>query len=130
MPAWPADFPASCPPRDAAASDDAFYRLVDSDPVTERDFWSLKQRVDAGLQRMPPNAEGVDECILVGTSVYEDQETITRIRGSVGPLKKKLIAVGSLDNSGVVKRTRGDGHHTWWRPVEDEAWQLFEVVAS
>lgn len=106
---------------------ETFYRLVNSDPATEKDFWSVKRRVDAGLQRMPPGAAGEDECLLVGTSVYDSLASIESTRRSVGPLRSKLIAFGSPDGSGVVKKTRGPGHHTWWRPGDDEAWQNFTV---
>ncbi len=108
-------------------SAEMFYRLVDSDPVTEQDFWSLKARVEAGLQRMPPAAATEDECVIVGTSVYASAEEINALRNSVGPLRTKQVAVGSLSNSGVVKKTRGPGHHTWWRPSADSAWQDFVV---
>lgn len=109
------------------ASHETFFRLVDGSPVKEQDFWSLKQRVDAGLQRMPPQAMEEEECVLVGTSIFDDAEAVQNLRKAVGPLKRKRVAAGSLGGSGVVKKTRGPNHHTWWRPDGDEAWRDFVV---
>lgn len=124
---WPEEFPASCPPEDAVLSDGVFYRLVDADPVTAQDFYSHKQRVDVGLdrpQRTPP-----DPCLAVGVSVFDGFETANSTRQAFGALRKKQLAAGSLASSGVVKRTgERAGHHTWWRPADDTAWQSFVVV--
>lgn len=109
------------------ASDDTFYRLVSNDPVTEQDFWSYHQLLAAGKtqqrRRLP------DPCLAVGVSVFDTAENVGKTRRAFGALRKKRVASGSLSGSGVVKETAKDGHHTWWRPVGDEAWQGFVVTS-
>ena len=108
-------------------SHETFYRLVDTDPVTEQDFFSHKQRVEAGLQR--PLRTPPDPCLAVGVSVFDAPERASQTQRAFGALRKKKLAAGSLAGSGVVKRT-GDrpGHHTWWRPADDASWQNFVVA--
>lgn len=124
---WPGSFPAQCPPGDAVPSSDTFYRLVDDEPpVTEQDFWSYQQLVEAGLQR--PHRSPPDACMAVGVSVFDTEESAARTRRAFGALRKKALAAGSLSDSGVVKQTGKPGHHTWWRPVGDGAWQGFVML--
>lgn len=107
-------------------SHDMFYRLVDSDPVREQDFWSYKQLLDAGIER--PRSTEPDSCMAVGVSVFDTRENADRVRGAFGALRRKHVASGSLDGSGVVKQTGRQGHHTWWRPVDDSVWRDFVVA--
>lgn len=123
---WPTDFPNQCPPEDAVASHDTFYRLVDSDQVSEQDFWSYRQLLDAGVER--PRKTHPDPCMAVGVSVFDTPENANRVRGAFGALRSKRVAAGGLGGSGVVKQTGRKGHHTWWRRVDDTAWQGFAVV--
>ncbi len=123
---WPTNFPTQCPPEDAVESSEVFYRLVDSDPVSEQDFWSYRQLLDAGLER--PRRSDPDPCLAVGVSIFDSPENAARVRGAFGALRSKRIAAGDLDGSGVVKQTGRRGHHTWWRPADDTAWQGFAVV--
>lgn len=126
MAEWPSDFPLQCPPEDAVDSNATFFRLVSASPPNESDFWSHKARVDAGLDR--PRTGRVDECLAVGVSVFDEAESALTMKAAVPALRDRHIAAGSMDGSGVVKRTgKTDGHHTWWRPSGDLAWQGFEV---
>lgn len=124
---WPEDFPNQCPPEDAVPSSDTFYRLVDSDPVSEQDFYSHKQRLELGLDR--PMRTPPDACLAVGVSLFDGVESATATQRAFGALRRKHLATGSLAGSGVVKRTGNrEGHHTWWRPASDVAWQDFAVI--
>lgn len=126
MTQWPDGFPAQCPPEDAMASTETFYRLVRSDPALEQDFWSYQQLLAAGLER--PRLRTPDPCIAAGVSVFATVEGVSNVRKAFGALRSMRVASGSLSGSGVVKETGRDGHHTWWRPVADEAWQGFVVL--
>lgn len=96
--------------------------------MTEQDFLSHTERVALGLARLRRNAS-YSACELAGTSVFEQYDQANRMRELFGPMRNKQIAAGSLASSGVVKRTNpsSDGHHTWWRPEEDNAWSSFEA---
>lgn len=123
---WPDSFPDQCPPADATASSDTFFRIV-ADPISEQDFWGHRALIEAQL--IPELRHAEDPCELEGVSVFDTAENAERIRKSNGRLRKLRVAAGSLSDSGVVKRTRTSaGHHTWWRPSEDVAWKNFEVL--
>lgn len=127
MSEWPTWFPAGCPPEDTAPSDAQFFRLVDSSEITEQDFWSHAERLEAGLDK--PRRRPPDPCMAAGVSVHDSQAAADKNRSAFGALRTKKIAAGDLQNSGAVKRTTNSpGHHTWWRPSGDAAWSNFMVI--
>lgn len=125
---YPGHYPDRCPPESASRSDMIAYRLVDGAITTEADFLSHPELVTLGLRR-PPSRPYQDDCIASGLSVLDSQEAAARKRLAAGPMRKKRIAAGSINHSGLVLQTSGDlAHHTWWRPSNDVEWQNFKVV--
>jgi len=127
---WPESFPPACPPEDAVAAKGEFFRLVDDVPPVSDDFKSNLE-----LRRLGVRFKGQrwsDDCIAAGLSVTQEFEDLKRLRESVGPMRKKKIAVGRVDGSGVMKATPSlsqASHYTWWRRVGDESWKTFRIVA-
>lgn len=125
---WPESFPASCPPGEATIAEGDFYRIVDEDPVSDSDFHNHHERAAAGIIRR----NWKDDCEAAGLSVIQSIDEANALRDSVGPMRSKKIAHGSLGGSGVMNATpsaRCPTHHTWWRPLGDQAWLTFSVVA-
>lgn len=125
---WPDSFPDACPPSDAEVASGSFYRLVDSDPPTQRDFMNHHELLAAGRFR---SRFWPDDCIAAGLSVFGDVADAQKTRAAVGPLRKKKIAVGEITGAGRMKHTPRHSkctHHTWWRTADDAAWEGFEVV--
>lgn len=122
---WPAHYPSDCPPEDACPSNEVFFRIVDGSNPTIRDFLSHTELVAMGLRRPIPDADPV---LAAGLSMESTLEAAERTRQSNGPMRRKKIARGSLQLSGVEKQTGSrQSHHTWWRPVDDAAWRGFQV---
>jgi hypothetical protein len=125
---WPQGYPEQCPPSDATVSDVVVYRIVDTEPPTERDFLSHPALVALG-ERAPRNYP--DECMAAGLSVFDSHGAAERTRQSVGPMRNKFIAAGSINNSGrIMQTTTKSEHHTWWRPASDAQWTNFQVVSE
>ncbi|MFF4594962.1 hypothetical protein [Amycolatopsis sp. NPDC001319] len=131
MTEWPETFPPSCPPEDAVTPPNGdFYRFVGAESITESDFYNHHELLALGRVR---SRFWDDDCKAAGLSLYRELEESKKQRQAVGPLRKKLIARGKIAGSGLSKHTpseRTPSHHTWWRPVGDEAWKTFSVVAS
>ncbi|MDA8210192.1 MAG: hypothetical protein M0Z92_14495 [Actinomycetota bacterium] len=123
---WPDHFPNGCPDARVMAGKHGFYRLVDSSPPTETDFAS---HVELELRGTPRRKTITDEhrCVACGVSLFSDLSEIKKLRKSVGPMRKKLIASGNLTDE-VVALTGKGSHHTWWRRTDDISWQAFSVL--
>jgi hypothetical protein len=120
--------PPNCPPSDATASAIEVYCLVDSDPPTDNDFLSLKERSpDKNF------SEPKLECQASGLSVFTDREGVELARRVSRRLRKKMVAKGYFsESSGKIKRTpsqnTGDTHHTWWPFQNIDPGALFKVI--
>ncbi|HVV77155.1 MAG TPA: hypothetical protein VHC43_14075 [Mycobacteriales bacterium] len=127
MTSWPDSFPEGCPPGDAVEAVGQMYRLVDSSPPSSSDFASHAEQLAAGTIK---KRRWADDCAAAGVSVYSDVTAVETVRLSAGPLRKKMVAIGDLSGSGVMKQTGATpSHHTWWRPANDAAWTTFAVSA-
>jgi hypothetical protein len=125
---WPNSYPPACPPGDAVDAEGEFFRIVDAEPPVESDFWNHHERAAEGMITRRTWSDG---CEAAGLSVLQDLEEAKNLREAVGPMRSKKIAHGSLSGSGVMKaspRSKSQSHHTWWRPVGDQAWISFTVV--
>ena len=123
---WPEDFPDQCPPAEAVIARGEVYRLIDGDAPTLDDFASAYTLKPA---RFHGEEEGV-LCMSMGLSVCGTLDDIRRTK-TIGPLRKKHIALGSIDGSGVQLDTPARDkptHQTWWRPATDTCWTGFKVV--
>jgi hypothetical protein len=131
MTTWPEWFPENCPPATAAPATGTFYRLVEEETVTRDDFRSVRELLRLGLKSRQYWSDE-EESNAVACSVHAVIDDAEKTRKSIGALKNRRIAQGEIDGDGRVLHTPSrltHSHHSWWRPVDDEAWQTFEVVA-
>jgi hypothetical protein len=128
---WPESFPPACPPEDAVPAEGDFYRLVDTSQPTDGDFMSGLELQASGQRNK--NRKWPDLCEAAALSLFGDLDETRYVRESTGPMRSMKIARGNVSCSGVMKATphppRNRSHHSWWRPVGDEAWKTFEVMA-
>lgn len=128
METWPENFPPDCPPTDAEPASGQYYRLVANDPPKESDFYSHLDWQERGRFR---GREWPDRRIAAGVSVFKVRAEAEKLKAAVPAMRNKKIALGDVTGSGRMKNTpshTGPSHHTWWRPVGDEAWKGFEVT--
>ena len=118
---WPPDFPDDCPPEDAFASGETFYRITKDDPPSLRDFVSQYER-DAGLARRTILKGRGTLCDTLGISVFANRDDAVKRAKEVRKfqLGNKIARVTLTPSSGKIrpKPWNGDSHHTWW-PVKD-----------
>ena len=119
--------PPDCPPLDADLSVMVVYYLVDTDPTTEKDFLSFRER------RPDINVEPARTCEACGLSVFTDTLGTELARKSSRSLRNKKLAKGCLSkDSGKIKNTpsqnTGDTHHTWWLNRNIDPCSLFNVL--
>jgi len=101
----------TCPHEDAFEPDGVkvYYRYIKGNAVSSDSF--LPTALNPALP--PPDA-----CIQKSVSVYDSldglQNGVFKLPHNKG--KKKLIGLVKLSTAdGVLKRTFGPGHHSWWR---------------
>lgn len=118
---FPDDWPAGCPPTDAVDAAGDVYRLVRSDPPTDRDLashWETGQL---------PRA---DACLRCGLSVFRGEEE-ARHQRKLFPKLGGFIAGATLHaDHGKTKLTKGQQptHTTWWAYDGVNRAGLFSVV--
>jgi hypothetical protein len=107
---FPTNWPPGCPPPDSEKASGVVYRIVNNNPVQDRDLLS---QFELG------KALNADECLRRSLSVYTqfaDAEHRRRLTPKLG----RLIAQATLDQShGNTKHTGGQkSSHTEWWPCE------------
>lgn len=59
--------------------------------------------------------EGIDDCILKSISLFSDRNEIAK-RMKLPKFKKAVIAEVKLEpKDGMMKKTFGFAHYSWWR---------------
>ena len=106
--------PEGCPPETAEdiVSSRDFFRLVRSDPPTEKDFMS--QRAEQ------PNRsfDGVTECQARGLSVFAERKESEKAL-KIPRLRGRLVCRVVLEaGAGHIQQTGKVSHYTWW-PLAD-----------
>ncbi|MET9265498.1 hypothetical protein [Amycolatopsis sp. NPDC004079] len=94
------------------------------------DFESNKERHLAGKMRR--NWPDEQECAASGLSVFSTLDEAEAARKAIPGFRKRKVAKGDIASLGLIKDTpshTSKGHQTWWRPIGDESWLNFEVVA-
>jgi hypothetical protein len=107
---WVEPLPADCPPTDAWVPDgESYYRLVSSIPPTERDFYSQRRL-------WPAKMFSQSECTARACSLLAMIKACARIRKfpTHKYLNERIVRLTLTRDSGLVTRTRGRGHHSWW----------------
>ena len=103
------DLPQNCPPANAAEISGplVMYRLTQEKEPTNEDFFSFR--------KLKPEAkyQELNECLASGLSVFSDPK-LARKR-AVRRMKGYRVCRVKLDiGSGMIMKTYGHGHHTWW----------------
>jgi hypothetical protein len=124
---WPDDFPESCPPQQAEKATGQVFRLVAQTQPAEDDFRSVYRLNPSRFSRADDEAV----CRAMGLSTFDEQEDAETTRRTLGPFKNHKIAVGTIDDSGLMLATpsqNSPSHRTWWPANGDTQWKTFRVV--
>jgi hypothetical protein len=124
---WPDNFPDCCPPEDAREPSEMVYRWIKKDSPTPEDFLTVRD-----LYPNRPFPENDKECRACANSVYTSRDDM-RINRTTGRFRDMNVAVGHLTpDLGRIKHTPSPGtknsHHSWWIPIDVEAWTLFQAI--
>jgi len=106
---WAEDLPDGCPPNDALSVDgQSFFRLVESIPPLERDFWSQRKLY-------PLKKFNTSECIARACSLTTTLDACNRLKKLPVHSHKRVIQLRFITDCGVGKRTgREPSHFSWW----------------
>jgi hypothetical protein len=106
---WAEDLPNGCPPTDAVVLEGIYYRLVESFPPTEKDFWSQRKL-------FPSKTFRTNECIARACSMMTSLEDCIALRKLPTHRHKQVVEVLLSGNNGVGKKTgSSSSHFSWWR---------------
>lgn len=111
---WFEILPEQCPPVDAKQCKGYYYRIANGNPATTEDFFSQRKlqpdKIFKGL--------GIDECITRAVSLFSEKEEAER-RLKLPKFKKASIALVELKpKDGMIKKTFGIAHYSWWRTTD------------
>ena len=108
---WFEDLPKQCPPEDAEVCNGVYYRIANGNPASSEDFFSQRKMHPDKVFR----GEGIDDCIVKSISLFSDKKEIER-RMKLPKFKKAVIAeVRLMPKYGMIKKTFGVAHYSWWR---------------
>ena len=105
---WLEDLPESCPPSDAYASNETFYRLVSNNPPKISDFWSNRK-----IFPQTPFPD-LDECLIKSCSIISTIEECKKRRKHSRFKDKRILKFYLNRDIGVIKKTFGRCHFSWW----------------
>lgn len=111
---WFEVLPEQCPPNDAKQCEGCYYRIANGNPATTEDFFSQRKlqpdKVFIGL--------GIDECVTRAISLFSEKDEAEK-RLKLPKFKKASIALVTLEpKDGMIKKTFGLAHYSWWRTTE------------
>lgn len=111
---WFEKLPEQCPPIDAVPASGTFYRIAKGVPTESEDYFSQR--------RLQPDkvfiGEGIDECIVRSVSLFstlgdaEKRLKLPKFR------KDTVVSIELHPKDGVMKKTFGPAHYSWWRSTE------------
>lgn len=108
---WFEELPAQCPPLDAMPASGTYYRIAKGVPTESEDYFSQR--------RLQPDkvflGEGIDECIVRSVSLFSTlPDAQKRLR--LPKFRKDIVVTVDLQpKDGVIKKTFGPAHYSWWR---------------
>lgn len=77
---------------------------------------------------MIKKGEGIDECIIKSISLFSDRKEIEK-RMKLPKFRKAVIAEVSLKpKDGVLKKTFGVAHYSWWRTNDFDVSQAKVII--
>lgn len=123
---WFEPLPKGCPPVDAASPNGKkYFRLVETCPPTETDFWSQRKLY-------PRKPFHTSECIAMALSLLSDVSACLNLLKLPPHRNKRIVEITPPPESGVLKRTgRDEYHHSWWRAKQfDPIPHCVEIVLS
>ena len=106
---WAEPLPPNCPPADAnPPNNEQFYRLVDTMPPKDEDFYSSRKL-------HPDWSARQSECIESACSLFDTFSQCVEQR-KFPLLRAKMVAMITLPpESGFIRKTVSKGHCSWWR---------------
>lgn len=105
---WPDYLPSNCPPDQADECNGVVFRLVRSDPPTDKDF-----RPSITCQNDDKDMD--DKCIRCGLSVAKSLSDIQKLKRRARGFQMRKVAEANLcEEHGVIMATGIRGHFTWW----------------
>ena len=109
---WYEELPPDCPPDEAYSPEGCYFRLG-SIPPDDSDFWSHRQR-------FPHKVFQVSECFARSLSVFDDKESVEKLKRLVPAMRSKpIFQVDLTEKNGLIQQTGNDVHHfSWWRSTE------------
>ena len=121
---WTEPLPENCPPEDSIIpNNEAFYRMVETIPPTEADFYSLGKR-------SPKKINDNNRCRILSCSLFSKYISCTnRMEGSTHS-HKFIVKIILPPESGRIKQTGIDRtHYSWWIKKDFKPEEHCEVVA-
>lgn len=117
---WFEQLPEQCPPKDAMPCNGVYYRIAKEVPTDSDDYFSQR--------KMQPNGifigNGVDECVLHAVSLFSVLGDAQK-RLKLPKFRKQIVVKVTLTpKDGVIKKTFGTSHHSWWRSTKFEYVQV------
>lgn len=110
---WFEHLPEQCPPKEAKPCNGIYYRIAKGVPTESEDYFSQRMLQPEKIFQ----GEGIDECILRAVSVFDNPEMAQK-RLKLPKFKSQVvIKVVLSEKDGVMKKTFGPSHYSWWRSV-------------
>lgn len=111
---WFEELPSQCPPADAMPAQGRFFRIAKGLPTESEDYFSQRH--------LQPDkvfiGEGIDECIVRSVSLFNDLE-VAKMRLRLPKFRNQIIVAVDLEPvDGVIKKTFGLSHFSWWRSTD------------
>lgn len=111
---WFEELPSQCPPADAMPAQGRFFRIAKGLPTESEDYFSQRH--------LQPDkvfiGEGIDECIVRSVSLFNDLE-VAKMRLRLPKFRNQIIVAVDLEPvDGVMKKTFGLSHFSWWRSTD------------
>lgn len=111
---WFEELPSQCPPADAMPAQGRFFRIAKGLPTESEDYFSQRH--------LQPDkvfiGEGIDECIVRSVSLFNDLE-VAKMRLRLPKFRNQIIVAVDLEPvDGVIKKTFGLSHFSWWRSMD------------
>lgn len=120
---WFEVLPEQCPPKDAERCNGIYFRIANGNPANSADFFSQRKlqpdKVFKGL--------GIDECVAKAVSLFSNREEVEK-RLKLPKFRDASIARVELKSKdGMIKKTFGIAHYSWWRTKDFDVSQAIIV---
>lgn len=111
---WLETLPEQCPPEDAELCNGSYYRIANGNPVDSADFFSQRKLQSDKVFK----GSDINECVARTISLFSDRKEAER-RLKLPKIRNASIALVELEpKDGMIKKTFGIAHDSWWRTIE------------